>query len=361
MSEVSQQLVNAQKELEKRRKLDNITVQPSIPAPERIVIERPPEPPTDDKPDTPGTKLPEIVKAYPTLLGAFLKRGIVPVGRVYQHILAMDTAGRGMVEVDDLRQLLTSKQSPYRFCTWKGLRQILAKGEGVTWECQRNQRGHLRRIRRYAPDKVVEILGCGRLCGMPIWLPVSSLLGGIQEVRAYFYAAFDAGRKEDNPITRKTKRARTAVPETTQRIYDKVAGTKIETNLWLEPYRVDDPRLESGGGAFKYYDRAGKVGRKGAVYLASRLPNSYSSSMLQACRGRQKKLNRRIDLVNEETRGNLPEIQKLFYSDVVTAGDSFNRDPGNDRYYRQATTLGVNVRRKPRLSGFTLWGCHRAL
>ena len=334
MAAVSQQLINAQKELLKRRKLAGVLVRPSIPAPAPVDTQQQIESLLGDATDTPG--IPDTIRAYPTLLTAFLNNGIVPIGRIYLLLRVIDRAGRGWLDVDDLRQALTDKSSALYVCGWRRLRQILAQGDDVCWHRDRNGR-----IWLYSPVRIASVLGCGRLRGLAILLPVKSLLSGIQKVRASFYASFHAGRKDDNPISRKSLRNVTNVSQSSQRTYDRVAGIVRHVNyVLLKQYKESDLHeayWKYGKGVFKFTDDQGMAGFPGVTYLARQLPNSYTvEQMQQTEKGRMKKINKQIDLVTNEVPGNdLKMVDRLYFSGVVQAGKSYNRMPEHDCYFPQ--------------------------
>ncbi|HET6444389.1 MAG TPA: hypothetical protein VFI27_07380, partial [candidate division Zixibacteria bacterium] len=152
----------------------------------------------------------ELVKVYPSLAQAMLQAELAAPGRVYWLLKHLDTQGKGWLSVDDIRFHLTNKQSSLRVCGWRRLRQILNQGEDFFWA-----RDRVGRLWINGPAKVAQALGCNRLKGKPIALPIAVLLGGIKEVRAHFYASFHSGRHTNNPISREALRELTGVAERT--------------------------------------------------------------------------------------------------------------------------------------------------
>ena len=253
----------------------------------------------------------ETTKAYPTILTAFLKHELAAPGRIYLLLKAMDKDGRGWLYVNDVRQRLTRKASPWRVCGWRRLRQIFQQGRGVMWERDGNGR-----IWLYSPARIAQALDCGRLRGKPVLIPIPALLGGIQEARAHFYASFHSGRRRNNPISRETVTAVTGATDVTQRTYEKVAGVKTQQNIAVgEPFSKETAETRSwrqGTAVFDFIDHNGRQGPAKRHYVAWQLPNSYTGCHQPATRGRQKKLNRQIDLVTQQARGN--DLQaRLFY------------------------------------------------
>src|SRR5690606_20744150 len=118
--------------------------------------------------------------------------------RVYFLLRVIDSAGRGWLPIEHVRQQLTQKDSPVKFCGWRRLRQLLREGEGIFW-----QRDDQDRLWLIGAHRIAYKLDSARLQGFPVELPISALLGGIQAVRAAFYATFHGGR-DGKPISRET-------------------------------------------------------------------------------------------------------------------------------------------------------------
>jgi hypothetical protein len=336
----SQQLENANKLLEQYRKRDG------------VIYHTPALPVAGQSPDTPDTAVSQTVKAYPSLLNAFHKKELVPVGRVYMLIRAMDKDGRGRVPVSQLRDMFTGPGSPWRiFTTWKRLRQVLNQGEGICW--QRDPDGDLR---IYGPHRIAQALECGRLRGQPVELPVKELLKGIQATKAQFYTCLHSGR----PITQKKLRELTGIPQSTQRLYNQVAGVKSQKNICVndkEPYNRENVQRrawQQGRNVFRFYVRKGKL--RGLAFVAWRLPSSYESGHAVAPKGRQKKVNQAIALVMNRERGNNEKVERLYHPDNATAGAAYNRSPEHDHYYPVDSSIISDRWRNSRLASAAVWG-----
>ena len=104
---------------------------------------------------------------------------------MYLLLRHLDKSGRGWLQIEDIRERLTRKDSPLKVMGWRRLRMLLHQGFGVFWERDRQGRLWLRSALRIALE-----LGCHRLKGKRVELPVEALLGGIGTVRAHFYASF---------------------------------------------------------------------------------------------------------------------------------------------------------------------------
>jgi hypothetical protein len=269
------------------------------------------------------------------LLLAMLKQGLEAPGRAWLLLRAIDRNGRGWLNVEDARHHLTGKSSPLRVCGWRRLRQLLAEGEGVFWHRDSRDRLWLNGAHRIAYK-----LDSGRLQGFPIELPVARLLGGIQEVRAAFYAAFHGGR-DAKPISRDTLESLSGIPGRTQRAYDRVARVERTRNIAIGERHTTENAQERawqhGRAAFHFIDTEGRQGRAGRKYVAWHLPNSYRADYQRRSRGSRKRLNRKLaDLVKKGIPGNDDRaVEKLFFPNGALAAKRYNRDPECDAYWQQ--------------------------
>jgi hypothetical protein len=268
-------------------------------------------------------------------------------GRVWLLLRAIDSDGRGWLAVDEVRARLATRGSPWRCCGWRRLRQLLAQGEELFWTRDGQGRLWLRGAHRVAAD-----LGIARLQGFPVALPIASLLGGIQDVRAAFYAAFHSSR-ESKPISRDTLQALTGLAPRTQLDYDRVARVSARRNLAIGDRHttaaLQERAWQRGRAVFTFIDVKGKQGRAGGEYVAWHLPNSYEGPHARRSRGSRKRLNRKLaDLVTEGIPGNSgAAIEHVFWPDGAAAAKQYNRDPELDAYW---------ANRSPSRTGAALWG-----
>ena len=321
----------------------------------------PPTPPRDGTPSCPATgdrrpagagkvsHPPAAVTVHPTMLHAILRQGREASARVWLLLRLADRVGRGWLTVDEARRELTAPGGPLFVCGWRRLRQLLAEGEGVFWVREARSGGD--RLWLRGSPRVALALDCRRLQGYPIELPIAALLGGIQGVRAAFYAAFHAGR-EARPISRATLATLSGVGMRTQLAYDSVAHVARSRNIVIgERYSADNAReraWEHGRAVFRFVDRAAKEGRAGGEYVAWRLPNSYYAAYQRRSRGSRKRLNRKIDdLVMKGIPGNDERaVESVFHANGAQAARQFNRDPRRDAYWQRPVAL----------RGGQLWG-----
>ena len=290
---------------------------------------------------------PTSITVHPTMLHAILRRELAGPARVWLLLRVIDARGSGRLAVEDARRELTAAGAALWLCGWRRLRQLLAEGEGVFWTRDERGRLWLRGAHRVAGE-----LGCGRLQGYPVELPLAVLLGGIQGVRAAFYAAFHAGRAA-KPISRATLAALSGVPERTQLAYDRAARVARARNVAVgERYSAATAQERAWGhgrAAFHFIDSDGKQGRPGGEYVAWHLPNSYCAGYRRRGRGSRKRLNRKIaDLVTKGIPGNDERaVERVFFGDGARAARAYNRNPARDAYWR---------REGDTRSGDGLWG-----
>lgn len=292
---------------------------------------------------------PAAVTVHPTMLHAILRQEREAAARVWLLLRLADREGRGWLTVDEARRELTVPGAPLFVYGWRRLRQLLAAGEGVFWTREARTGGD--RLWLRGAHRVALALNCPRLQGYPVELPTAALLGGIQGVRAAFYAAFHAGR-DARPISRAALATLSGVAQRTQLAYDGVARVARSRNIVIgQRYSADAAReraWEHGRAVFRFIDRAGKEGRPGGQYVAWHLPNSYHAAYPRRSRGSRKRLNRKIDdLVMKGIPGNDERaVEPVFHANGAQAARQFNRDPRRDAYWR----------RPGGLRGGRLWG-----
>lgn len=332
-------LLNAQKELQRHRAAisrgTTLSV-PAIPAPIH----------TEGAGTASPTACSTQTVVHPTILLSMLKQHLEAPGRVWLLLRAIDRDGRGWLTMEDARQRLTGKGSPYRICGWRRLRQLLAQGESVFWH-----RDEQDRLWLYGAHRIAYKLDSGRLQGFPVELPISALLGGIQAVRAAFYATFHGGR-DSKPISRETLESLSGIPGRTQLEYDRVALVERRRNIAIgERHTAENAQERAwrhGRAAFHFIDTEGRQGRAGREYVAWHLPNSYRADYQRRSRGSRKRLNRKLaDLVKKGIPGNDDRaVEKLFFPNGALAARQYNRDPEIDAYWRQGN---------PTRAGDLLW------
>ena len=278
------------------------------------------------------------VVVHPTLLLSILKEKLEAPGRVWLLLRAIDSQGRGWLVLEDVRHLLTAKDSAWRICGWRRLRQLLHQGEDVFWERDKKDRLWLKGAHRIAYT-----LNSGRLKGFPVELPVGELLSGIQATRAAFYASFHGGR-DQKPISRQTLTEVTGIAERTQRSYDRVARVRRQLNIAVgERYtqeKAQERAWTQGRGVFRFVDTNGLQGRERQEYIAWHLPNSYAVHYHHRSRGMRKRLNRKLaDLLKKGIAGNSEDaVKKVFFPTGALAARAYNRDPYSDAYWQYSKT-----------------------
>ena len=329
---VSQQLINAQNELERRRELAGIKITKKA-SPSSFKPNFQPEK-TKNTPKSSSIETAKTVAVYPSLLLSILQQEQESAGRVYLLLRYLDTAGRGWLPVAEIREQLTRKGSPLKVMGWRRLRQVFQQGEGMFWERDSKGRLWVRSALRIALE-----LDCHRLKGNRVELPITALLGGIGTVRAHFYASFHSGRNSDNPISRDTLQSITGLSPRTQREYDRTAQVKRQRNIAVGPRHTkiiaEKQYWQRGGAVFTFVDSQGKQGPKNRQYLAWHLPNTYTAPHQKRSKGRQKKINQQlVRLVDNGVQAtDQLEIDKLFWPDGAAAGKAYSRDQEQDTYW----------------------------
>lgn len=334
-------LHNAQAELERRRQLAGIKPgkRPEFPAPDWLDTLIPLVKAPEGEPAGNDTVLATAtVTVHPGILAAMLKQKLEAAGRIYLLLKAIDRQGRGWLAVDEIRCYLTNKNSPLCVCSWRRLRQLFTQGEALFW--QRDPHG---RLWLKGAHKIAYKLKIGRLQGFPVALPITTLLSGIQAVRAHFYASFHSGR-DDRPISRQRLQVLSDTAPRTQRAYDKIAQVKRCHNLAIgERYTqvaAQERAWKQGRGVFLFIDTQGQQGPPHHKYLAWQLPNSYRGPHDRRAKGSRKRLNRKLaGLVHKGIPGNDGQaIEQVFWPDGALAAKRYNRNPHHDAYwpYRQS-------------------------
>jgi hypothetical protein len=283
-----------------------------------------------------------------------LEQELAAAGRIYLLMRFIDSQGSGWLTVEHVRFAFTNKESPLKVMGWRRLRQILNEGEETFWE-----RDESSRIWIAGAAKIADRLDVERLLGRPVQLPLRVLVGGIQSVRAHFYASYHSGRNKDNPVSRYVLREITSVPERTQRIYDGVTGTAKEHNICVgEPYsreKFEELAYQRGRAVFTLRDAKGIYGPRGANYLAWHLPNNYEGPHKTTYRGRQKKINHQLNALvmqGMQANGQDEEIEKVFWQQMVGAGKAWNKNTSTDAYWPECHTKAKR---------YQLWGVLTAL
>jgi hypothetical protein len=369
----SQALLNAQKELQRRRRMAGVLTRP----PQRLVEDQAASgwfavatETHSQAVEADSTPLPpslgKAVRVSPTIAAWCLDKDHRHLGaaldgpyRLYKILQALDGQGCGWLANQTIERTLTRKGSTLTIYGRRQLKIMLKRGEGLFWN-RVKCKGEVR-IRLVSRAKVTALLGCGRLRGREVILPLSALLGngrGRQAaVNAMLYASVHAGqintKKETRPISRASVRRISGCSPYRQRHYEKRAGIRVESNIRIvgpyDEYKLARSRQYNKLPAYKHIDYQGKINRhrRGAAYLAVRLPNSYvvpdTLQVSHSCR--QRTLNRLLDgLCHMGSGGSEREdFVRLYHRDVVTAVRFFNRDPQTIAFWPLKRGKGVRL------------------
>lgn len=282
------------------------------------------------------------VKTYPSLNTAVLKAGKAPLYRIWLYARHLDPAGRGWVQVAELRLALAGS------LTWRRLRQVLNEGNGPFWTFDTPER-----LRYTGAAALAVLLGLERLTGRPVILPAAALDAGIGDFKAELYKSFHAGRAKEGrrprPVARQVITAIAGVSRHTQARYDRRAGVRVRRNLALTGRHSQEVAQEEawqhGRASFVFDDKKGKQGETGGRYLARPLPNSYEvKNINQGPNGRQEKVNKQLALLVETREGReKARSERLFYDDGAAAGKAYNRNSRRDLFFPQRARAEVQI------------------
>ena len=245
---------------------------------------------------------------YPSLGLAALQQSDVPCYRVWLMCRYLDDTGRGMVDVAQLKEELTSLDAHLRLFSWKRLRQILYAGNGRFWHWHQENN----QLWLVGVAKLAVALNVSKLVGKRVQLPVKTITAGISQFKAHLYAAWHSGRHSENPISRAVQRQLTEIPERTQRRYGRIANIKTTKNFAIgarvSPKKLEQAAWQRGNAIFEFIDQKGKFGVENGRFLAWQLPNQYEGPHQQAQFGRQRKINKQLRQQQEQQLKDLVEI-----------------------------------------------------
>lgn len=281
--------------------------------------------PSSEKRPLPSQKRDGAIKVYPDIALGMLRQEQVAAGRLWLLLRYLDSDGRGVLRVVNLRETFASTKAPLRLCGWRQLRNLLRQGEGIFWQRDKE------RVWLRSAGKVALSLGVMRLNGRPVAIPVKHLVGSIGEAKAYLYASFHAGRQStverrsgQKPIARDTLTELTGLTAESQRGYERRVGVRVSRNYVVGEQSItskEERFWKQGGGVFEFVDHQGGQGRPGKQYIAWQLPNSYTVSLANRPKGRQKRINRMLsDLFMKGMTGNTQRtVEKRYFGDGAGA------------------------------------------
>ena len=251
------------------------------------------------------------VKLYPAIGLGMLQQEVAPSGRLWLLLRYLDEEGTGALRIDVITKIFTAKSTTLYLCGKRQLRNLLRDGENIFWTRDKTQ------LWLRSAAKVAYALNVVRLTGHPIALPLEAMLSGLGVFRAHLYAAFHSGRVSDDmpqekarPIARDTVAELSGVGRSSQRVYEKRLGLKIQFNFAVGHVLTKECQEEQawkhGQALFELKDYRGQQGQKGKTYLAWQLPNTYHGHHQHRPKGRQKRINRELnDLVMQGVPGNV--------------------------------------------------------
>ena len=363
----SQALLNAQKELEKRRRLAGVIYQ----APRQSGLQRVQlrwrenlancQPEAEEQSNSAAVPPPDStrVRVSPSLAAWCLDKEHRYQGqpldgpyRLYKIMQVLDQEGRGWLANLFVESSLTVKGSPYYIYGRRQLKNMLSRGEGLFWHRVKSK-GALR-IRLVARAKVAKQLLDGRLRGQEVSFPLHHMLGhgrGRQAaVNAALYTAVHAGQIQcqgkSRPISRARLRDVSGCSSYRQRQYERRMDISTDCHFHIlgeyNEYKLQRVRIHEDLPAYKHTDYQGKINRhqRGADYIALRLPNSYRTPNTFAVvhSRRQRTINRQLGgLCHMGSEGsNRDDYTRLFHENAAAAVHAFNRNPNANSFYPMA-------------------------
>ncbi len=286
------------------------------------------------------------IKFYPDIATGMFQRELTAAGRIWLLLRHLDSNGRGWLDMAAVRAQLTGKESPWRVCGWRQLRNLLAEGEGVFWVREDGRQVNNGRIWLRSTKHVALALQVPRLALPPVALPVSVLTLPIGQVRAHLYAAFHSSRAGKTPtgqpaapIARDTISSLTHVIPRTQRRYEKAARVHTSHNFAIggkaSETALEEAAWQHGQATFRLNDKKGAQGKTNQQYIAWQLPNSYTGPHRLQPKGQQKRINQALsDLFMQGMTGNgQGHKEKRFYGHGRAAAQAYNRGVTQDIYW----------------------------
>ena len=297
-----------------------------------------------------------MIKSHPSLLAAVIRHNLVPPGRVYKLLQAIDTDGRGLFLIENIKKVLCNKRSDYFICSWRWMRQLLDRGEGIFWDRHTDGRLWLR-----GPRHVALALDVDRLHGKPVYIPINALLGGIKEVTAHFFASFESGRKQDTPISQKSLRKATGAAERTQYEYNKLLGRQAKKNFTItgleyNKENVYELTINRHKTVLQYVDRRRLRHSDDTPVCLYRLPDTRSRVHEQAPKGSLRSINAAINLAITRGRGKYGRVNRMYHPSVEAAAKSYGRNPDSPHYWPIGKAAFPNASRVGKFEAVTMWG-----
>jgi len=260
------------------------------------------------------SNLPDSIKTYPDLNMVALKQGKHKELRLWYLLHALDEKGGGRVMKDAAQKALEGIMS------YEVFRTTLLDGQGDFWEVRRRKesKGGGELIELRGLPKVAMALEVARLRKDPVLIPLDAF-PKMDEFRAFLFGSFftHSEGKEPNPISRETLKQLSGLSVPTQVKYDKTAGTEVTKNVGVVGPSGGIPPSDMQAEGYYITEVDGQL------QLCKRMPNSYSSDLPRAPRGRMKKANQKLAACRNEGRETVTE--RRYFRDPRSLLRSKNR------------------------------------
>jgi hypothetical protein len=352
--ELSQQLTNAQRQLQQLRQQQGIDYRPAVAiggpaapaAPLRVEAA-----PMAELAEAPAAEPVEVYHHGQIALAAN-RAGHSCHYQLWLALRHLDPDGRGWVSKKTAQDALCVERGTNSTYLYKlpRLRQLLVEGNDIYWRLDdANQR-----IFYLKESRLAAALGVLHFTGRHVAISAAEIFTNIQGFRAHCFAAWLANR--DNPISQHTIEQLTGIPARTQLRYCTLADIITTDNLSIGPRYSQQNHQECAWyheGTFKFADYRGKQGPEGRRYVAWHLPTSYSVNAATSSVRRQKRTNNQLAGLRRNPNAGNSRLQVLFFRNgkvaAKVAGRQMSVSDGDRRdHYWPGTTART---------GTKLWHC----
>lgn len=288
-------------------------------------------------------------RIHPVMLLELDRLGAFAPARLHAVLVALIADGHGWIDADAAADALTSKGGPWYIYGRRRLSEVLRAGDGIFWTRTRGRDNRLR-IWIHSRARIIAHYGL-KLTAHEVIIPVAELLAGDEShgrsreaaVKATIYAAAHAGRRRAHlPIARLKIADGMGLSKWRQRRYEQRRRIAVRGHIEIDG-GYSDHRLavlqQQRVAAWRHVDRRGMFGPRGGIYLAVRLPNSYTPNLQRYTPVESTRNRRRINAqakrlssssiiavwTNEAGPNDTPPPRQVFYD----AGE-------HDRAIRQA-------------------------
>ena len=320
----SQELVNANKQLQAIRERDGVVTSPSATTVDLDWLEA-------LKATMPVQTIPEVQESAPTSnANTLLHHGEIALAALgqgqsahYQLWLVLrwlDESGSGCRDWKEIRQKVTNLASPHFLYKKARFDQVLREGNGRYWLYDG------RRIWIQGTPRVAAALQVGRVAGDFVHIKEKQIFTSIGEFRAWCYAAWLVNHPR--PLSRQTIKRLTGIDGRTQQRYSNITGIGATQNI-ATGSRVSEADIQEmcwrQEGVFVLVDYKGLQGPEKCAYYGWHLPNCYEVPVEVSGTRRSRRHNRTLWKIPPAGNAECQRKVRLFHDDGKSAAKAFNR------------------------------------